>query len=150
NATETTAKLRGTSYIEVDPEAAETIGFNAGLSIDTVVQQVMSAGTNVVRPGVIASRVTTTATSIITAALVRQARVKLRNASVRGFGGADVGAMYAAAINPSIPYDLRTETGAGAWRVPREYVDPKDIWNGEVGTFEGFRFVESPRAYNFA
>ncbi len=47
-------------------------------------------------------------------------------------------------------YDLRGETGAAAWRDPHTYSQPGEIWTGEVGAFEGFRFVESPRTPVFA
>jgi N4-gp56 family major capsid protein len=30
------------------------------------------------------------------------------------------------------------------------YSQPENIWNGEVGTFENFRFIETPRAPVFA
>src|SRR5262249_56900011 len=42
------------------------------------------------------------------------------------------------------------ETGAAAWRDPHTYSQPAEIWNGEVGEFEGFRFVISSNAPLFA
>ena len=36
NAVVTTAKLRATSFIDVDPVAANAVGYNAGISIDSV------------------------------------------------------------------------------------------------------------------
>src|SRR5690242_13640460 len=36
NAVATTALLRGTSFIELDPIVANVVGFNAGVSIDTI------------------------------------------------------------------------------------------------------------------
>lgn len=145
NATESTAKLRGTSYIEVDSAAAESIGYNAGLSIDTVTRNIVQAGTNVFYGGAVASRVTVAAGTIITAAKVRFARAKLAGGNVRGWYS-QAGGLYGAMIHPDVNYDLRQETGAGAWRVPREYIDATDVFTGEVGLFEGFRFIESPRA----
>jgi N4-gp56 family major capsid protein len=76
---------------------------------------------------------------------VRRANVDLANASVAPDGSG----FYWAFIHNDVAYDLRRETGAGAWRTPREYVDPKDIRTGELGEFEGFRFVKGPRCKVF-
>ena len=51
NAVNTTAKLRGTSFLDVDATAANLIGYNAGDSIDQVVREVLAGGINVVYGG---------------------------------------------------------------------------------------------------
>ena len=51
NTVNTTAKLRGTSFLDVDAVAANLIGYNAGSSIDTVVANVLKAATNVIYGG---------------------------------------------------------------------------------------------------
>ena len=48
NAVVTTAKLRGTAFLDVDSAAANIIGYNAGDSMDQVVRDVLAGGTNVV------------------------------------------------------------------------------------------------------
>lgn len=149
NAVITTAKLRGTSFVELDPIVANVIGFNAGISIDTVARGALEAGTNVRY----ATGGTTTPTArntvepedTLTAADVRRALADLRGANV-----AEIGNMYASFIHPDVSYDLRGETGAAAWRDPHTYSQPGEIWSGEIGAFEGFRFVETPRAPLFA
>ncbi len=60
------------------------------------------------------------------------------------------GNLYTAYIHPDVAYDLRGETGAASWRDPHTYSKPEEIWTGEVGQFEGFRFIETPRAPLFA
>ncbi len=140
NAVVTTAKLRATSYIDVDPVVANLLGYNAGVSIDTLARNAVDAATNVRYVGQ-ATRAAITAANVLTAAEVRRANANLRTANVPTFGG-----MYAAIIHPNVSYDLRGETGAAAWRDPHTYSQPGEIWNGEVGSFEGFRFMESPRA----
>ena len=55
NAVNTTAKLRGTSFLDVDQAAANIVGYNAGISIDTVISDVLAAGTNVIYGGAGAS-----------------------------------------------------------------------------------------------
>ena len=149
NAVITTAKLRGTSYIDLDPVVANIIGYNAGVSMDTVVRDVVVAGSNV-RYATGGSTDPTARNTVEPgdthiAADVRRALADLRGANVASFGG-----YYAALIHPDVSYDLRSETGAAAWRDPHTYSQPAEIWNGEVGVFEGFRFMESPRAAVFA
>lgn len=145
NAVITSAKLRGTSFVEIDPIVANVVGFNAGVSIDTVARDILYAGTNVRYAGVATARNTVIPTDKLTANNVRRALAELRGANVATIGG-----MYVAFIHPDVSYDLRAETGAAAWRDPHTYSQPGEIWNGEVGTFEGFRFIETPRAAVFA
>jgi N4-gp56 family major capsid protein len=62
----------------------------------------------------------------------------------------DFGGYYTAFIHSDVSYDLRAQTGAAAWRDPHTYSQPDEIWQGEIGAFEGFRFVETPTAPLFA
>lgn len=142
NASKTTAKLRASGMIELDPIVSETIGVNAGQSMDSVSALPFFAGTQVAYGGNATSRTTIDATDEITAHLVRLAFARLTAASVPRLAGG----YYGAILHPDVAIDLKEETGQGAWRTPREYVDPQNIYNGELGEFEGFRFVVSPRA----
>jgi N4-gp56 family major capsid protein len=144
NTTKTTAKIRNTSYIELDPEVADLVGYNAGISLDTIARDVLVGGTNVRYGGNATSQTTVDAADILDADDIRRAEVDLAGANVMRDGG-----FYWAFIHNDVAYDLRKETGAGAWRTPREYVDPGDIRTGEMGEFEGFRFVKTPRAKVF-
>src|SRR5258706_13517774 len=47
NAVITTALLRGTTFIPFDPIVTNVIGYNAGLSLDTIAVSVLDAGSNV-------------------------------------------------------------------------------------------------------
>lgn len=148
NAVNTTAKLRGTSFLDVDAVAANVIGYNAGISIDSVVRDVLVAGTNVVYGGGgstdPSSRTTVQTEDVIEANDIRKVVAALRSANAVSFNG-----MYMAFIHPDVSYDLRRETGAAAWRDPHVYSDPAGIYTGEIGAFEGARFIETPRAKNF-
>ena len=148
NAVSTTAKLRGTSFLDVDSAAANVVGYNAGISIDSVIRDVLSAGTNVVYGGgganTPSSRATVQVEDIIEANDVRKVVAALRGANAVSFNG-----MYMGYIHPDVSYDLRRETGVASWRDPHVYSDPALIYNGEVGAFEGVRFIETPRAKIF-
>lgn len=149
NVVKTTALLRGTSYIAVDPVVANLIGYNAGRSLDTIAADTLKAGSNVryATGGTTdpTARNTVEPNDTLTAADVRRALADLRGANVMPFGN-----LYAAYIHPDVSYDLRGETGAAAWRDPHTYSQPEQIWTGEIGAFEGFRFVETPTAPVFA
>jgi N4-gp56 family major capsid protein len=146
NAVLTTAKLRRTSFLDVDADAANIVGYNAGDSIDTVARDVFSAGSNVVYgtggstdP---TSRGTVETTDTIAAFDVRKVTAQMRAAAVPT---RDAG-LYVGYIHPNVSLDLRSETGAASWRDPHVYVDTGGIYRGEIGAFEGVRFIETPRA----
>jgi len=148
NAVVTTAKLRGTAFLDVDSAAANIIGYNAGDSIDQVIREVLAGGTNVVYATggstTPSSRVTVQAEDIIAADDVRRVTAQLRAANVATFDGS-----YLGYIHPDVSYDFRSATDAAAWRTPANYVNPEGIYNGEIGKFESVRFIETPRAKVF-
>jgi len=145
NAVVTTAKLRGTAFLDVDAAAANVIGYNAGDSMDQVVSAVLAAGDNVAYSGGKASRISLAVADVLSANDVRKQVAALRKANVPTFNGSYIGF-----IHPDVSYDFRTATDAAAWRTPANYVDPTGIYNGEIGLFESVRFIETPRAPLFA
>jgi N4-gp56 family major capsid protein len=150
NAVVTTFRARATSFIPLDRTVANVVGFNAGVTLDTIARDIMAAGSNV-RYATGGATDPTGRTSVepgdtLSAHDVRRARTDLVGANVAPFEGG----FYASVIHPDVAFDLRTETGAAAWRDPHVYSQPAEIWSGEVGAFEGFRFMESPRAPMFA
>ena len=148
NAVVTTAKLRGTAFLDVDSAAANIIGYNAGDSIDQVVREVLAGGSNVAYATGGAtppsSRVTMAVDDLLVANDIRKQVAALRGANVATFNGSYIGF-----IHPDVSYDFRSATDASAWRTPANYVDPTGIYNGEIGLFESVRFIETPRAKVF-
>jgi N4-gp56 family major capsid protein len=156
NAVLRTRKLYLFSLTDVDPAIANIVAFNAADSIDSVVQTVLRSGTNVIqrKAGVVNYVTTGTATTPVgttmaatdgyTSPMARLAVVKLRtNKAVPRKGS-----LYWCAIHPEVSYDLRSETGAAAWRDPHNYSAAGNIWAGEIGAYEGAFYIESPRCYN--
>jgi N4-gp56 family major capsid protein len=84
------------------------------------------------------------AADTITSANIRKAVAKLR----AGKAVPRKGSMYWCGIHPEVSHDLRAETGAGGWRLPHQYNSNDRIWAGEIGSYEGAYFVESPRMFN--
>lgn len=149
NATVTTAKLRASSFLPVDPVAANAVGFNAGLSIDTICRDVLQAGSNVIYASggatLPTSRTTVQPEDVIKAKDVRRVVAQLRGANVPTIGGDFVGF-----IHPDVSYDLRGDTDLSGWRDSYKYTNAVPLYNGEIGKFESVRFIESPRAPLFA
>ena len=143
NAVLVTRALELFSLADVDPAVANIIAFNMADSIDDVAQDVLRQGQNVLYGGTRTSTATLTSSDTFTSALARKTTAKLRaNKAIPRKGS-----LYWAGIHPEVSHDLRAETGVGSWRQPHEYQSNDSIWAGEIGTYEGAFYVESPRLY---
>jgi len=140
----TTQKLRVLSFANIDLAAARVVGDNMGRSVDLIARAAFDSqtGSSYIKYASGSNATAVLSTSTLTADLVRYAYNRLSRGNVIKPDGR----YYVAVIHPDVAYDLRKETGAGAWRTPKEYADPADIYNGEIGEFEGFRFVETTNA----
>ena len=148
NSIISTRKLDLFSLADVEPALANIVAYNMNDSLDTIVRGVLATSTQVIREiaGAISTAAVTgvSATDTIKAKDIRYTVAKMRAANVVPRRGS----LFASYIHPEVSHDLRAETGAGAWRQPHEYVDPSGIYAGEIGTFEGVAFIESPRLPN--
>lgn len=146
-ATNVSAKLRGTSYLNEMRRASTEIGHHAGKTYDNLARNPLLAGTNVIFPnqfgGTGSSRATIVHADVLRADAVRLARTTLTNNSAKRYDNG----YYAAFIAPDVSYDFTSEVGADAWREPRVQAGARveDIWRGSLGVFEGFLWVETPR-----
>jgi N4-gp56 family major capsid protein len=145
NAVLVTRALELFSLADVDPAVANIIAYNMADSIDTLAQTTLATGANVLYAGSATSRGTLTSSNTFTSALARKTVAKLRsNKAIPRKGN-----LYWAGIHPEVALDLRSETGVGSWRQPHEYQANDEIWAGEIGTYEGAFYVESPRLFNY-
>jgi N4-gp56 family major capsid protein len=154
NAVTTTERLALESLSAIDPAVADMLSYNLRDSLDALVYNVLvnkatgrfagsSADDEAVVNGV---DKTTAATTTLQAADVRRAVAKLRGQNVQPRDGA----FYVGMLHPDVSYDLRTEaaaSGANVWREPHTYTEAGvgNIWSGEVGVYEGVKFIESAR-----
>jgi N4-gp56 family major capsid protein len=149
NATVTTAKLRASSFMPVDPVAAQAVGYNAGLSIDTIARDVLQAGSNVFYASggadTASARVDMDVDDTLTIRDIRKAVAQLRAANVPTINGT-----YMGFIHPDVQFDLMSATDAAGWRDAYKYTDATPLINGEIGQIDGVRFISSPRAPLFA
>lgn len=138
-----TALIRGTSMIAMDPLIAERVGYNAGLSIDTLARTALDA-TSVTYD----DNTTGTVGSVgnisnpLDGAVLREGVALLRAANVRPLRGGN----YVAVISPYQAQQLMSETTDTGFRWMVGYAGGtsaagNSIFMGEVGTYEGVRLV---------
>ena len=159
NAIERTERLALESLSNIDPAIADTLAYNQLDSLDYQVYRKLvnpAVGrTNGTTPAdeVVVNGVdkTATATPTLTAADIRRAVAKLRGAKVQPRDGQ----FYIGMLHPDVSFDLRTEaagSGANVWQMPHTYTEAGvgNMWTGEVGIYEGVKFIESPRVEQMA
>lgn len=140
-AVTTTSLLRGTSMIPVDPLVAERVGYNAGISIDTLARTALDAATVTYDD---ASTATITeiggATDYLNGYLLQEAVANLQSNNVRPFQGGN----YVAVVSPYQAQHLKSDTTDTGWRYVtsrNEGASGNSIFMGEIGTYEGVRIV---------
>jgi len=153
NADNHTERLRQLAFVNPDPEIAEVLGRNQNDSLDAVIRAIVdpanfvlyrnsgnlvsSAAGNVAATNnlIVAADVATAKTVTAAVALMRRRKVRPR-----------MGNMYTAMIHPDVVFDLMTEApSANAWILPHAYVDTQEIYKGEVGTYQGARYISTTR-----
>lgn len=134
-------KLDLTSLSKIDPVIVDLLARDMAVSLDNEVGVFLYGGTNVRRAGGAGTTGGLAASTRLTAQDVRVIVTTLRTnaASPRR------GELYWCGIHPNVALDLRTETGANAWRDDHKYAAPDMFWPGETGVYEGAFFVESAR-----
>lgn len=154
NALKRTERAALESLSQIDPAIADMLAYNQLDSLDYQVYRKLTApatgrfnGTTAADETVVNGvDKTASATSTIAAADIRRAVAKLRGAKVQPREGA----FYLGMLHPDVSYDLRSEAavnGANVWREPHTYTESGvgNIYNGEIGVYEGVKFIESPR-----
>ena len=139
--------LELTTIDNVILEATKLLGRQAGLTLDTVVRNVMHSGTNVTYcPKVAADGTETEVTSRtaldntcqLTVKVVQQVVAKLRAQNAPTIGG-----KYVAIIHPYVAYDLMRDP---EWIDAHKYAKPDNLYEGEIGEVGGVRFVQTTEA----
>ncbi len=129
----------------IDPILQETVralGAQAGRTLDTVVREILSSGTNVqYAEGQVTSRAALSESHKLTVKAVKMAVRTLKNANADTIEGAYIGI-----IHPDIAFDLTEDP---EWKYPHQYADTTEIYEGEIGKIAGVRFVETSEAKIF-
>lgn len=142
NAAVETAALRAESFIDIDPVLANLLAFNAAKTVNDIIAAVLIGWSNVVYSGSATSRANlNTGTTTAVANDFRKVTARLRANNAPPFGTS-----YVAYLHPNVSYDVQVASGSPNWRVPHEYDDPSNIYTGEMGSWGGVRFIETPTA----
>jgi N4-gp56 family major capsid protein len=126
----------------IDPVLTETgqlLGEQAGLTIDTIVRNIVTVGTNVQYANNRATRATVVAGDNLTGAEVRKAVRTLRRQNVKTLEGDK----YIGLISADSEYDLMSDPD---WKDVSKYSNSKAIFNGEIGELFGVRFIRCGNA----
>jgi N4-gp56 family major capsid protein len=124
----------------------ELLASQAGRTLDTVVREVLNAGTNVIYSNGKASRATlvggqATGNDYLSVDDIRKAVRQLKLMNAKKINGNWVGI-----IHPDCAYDIKNDP---KWEAVKDY-DPHDWYEGEIGRIEGVRFVETTEAKIFS
>ena len=128
-------------------EATKLLGRQAGLTLDTVVRNVLNSGTNVTycpkigtggAETAVTSRKNLDATAQLTVKVIQQVVAKLRGQNTPTIGG-----KYVAIIHPYVAYDLMRDP---EWIDAHKYANPTNLYEGEIGEIAGVRFVQTTEA----
>lgn len=120
----------------------ELLGNNAGETLDYLTAKVLSSGTNVQYPNGKTTRASLAASDVLTVAEIKKAVRTLKGNKAKKLKGN----RYVAIIHTDIAHDL---TNDPEWKFPHQYVDTKQIYEGEIGELYGVKFVESADAVVF-
>ena len=127
-------------------EATKLLGRQAGLTMDTIVRNVLQSGTNVTYcPSLaaptteITSRANLKADSMLTVDVVKKVVAKLRAQNAPPVDGRN----YVAIIHPYVAYDLMSDA---KWEDYHKYASPENLFEGEIGRIAGVRFVQTTEA----
>lgn len=137
-----------TAFGDVMKAAMTRLAYNAGLSIDTVIANVIStAGTLQSATGVTGANWTSIpATGTLNISEIRRAKRTLERNDAQQLPDGS----WAAVIHPDVLYDLEADTSTGGWIDANKYTAPNAedaLLKGEVGKLLGVRFLQSTNAY---
>lgn len=129
-------------------EATRLIASQAAQTLDTVTREVLNGGTSVVYAGGVLSRKALVGGSDTAAnnkyLTVTDIKKAVRNLKVQN--AKKINGYYVGIIHPDCAYDLTNDT---EWKYPHQYQDTMELYNGEIGTIAGVRFVETTEAKVF-
>ena len=127
-------------------EATKLLGRQAGVTLDTIVRDVLNSGTNVTYCPKVANGAETAVTSRDALDTSSQLTVKVVQqvvAKLRGQNAPTIGGKYVAIIHPYVAYDLMRDP---EWIDAHKYANPTNLYEGEIGEIAGVRFVQTTEA----
>lgn len=132
------------SFGDIMKAAIERLAYNAGLSIDTVVRNVIATAMTQQSASAVAywSAVPAGA-NLIVSEIRKAARTLTRNDAFQQEDG-----NWVAVAHPDAIYDLQGDTTTGGWIEANKYTEGRTgLLTGEVGKLYGVRFLQTSNAY---
>lgn len=148
---EQTDMLELTAVDNTIVEATKELASQAGLTLDTIVRNEITGGTNVIYAPKVKNGAETEVLS--RADITKDCRLRVKDvfkaaAELKAVNAPKIDGSYVAVIHPYVAFDLMQEAG-DKWLSIAKYVNPENILKGEIGTLGGVRFVESTEAKIF-
>ncbi len=125
--------------------ASDRAAFQAALSMDTMVRDIIAAGTSVIYSSG-AARSTLAASNVITGALVKRMVEELTTANIEPF---DDGTFHAV-IHPRVAGDLQRDTASGGYVDVFKYDNAEGLQGFRTANYAGVRFFVTSQAKVFA
>ena len=122
-------------------EATKILGKQAGLTLDTIVRDIIVAGSNVQYCNGKTGRSNLAAGDTLSVKEIQKAVATLRAKNAPTINGD-----YVAIIHPYVAYDLMRDS---EWIDSHKYANPDNLYTGEIGKVAGVRFVQSSEAKCF-
>jgi N4-gp56 family major capsid protein len=122
--------------------AAQLVGFNAGQSLDGLAITALDAfGGTTIYPNAATTAATCGLGDVMDKVFAGRLYNKLARANVPGIGG-----FYYGIAHDDVLHDLRADTANGSWSDVGKYADPNSVLRGEVGMYNGVRWLRSGNA----
>lgn len=147
-------------YQTQDPEltiASDLLGDQAGDTLDQVTRDVLAAGTSVYLPSTYTLRSQITTSDLISVTLVQKAVRALKNNNAKkitsmvdastGINTTPLQPCFVGIVHPNVSYTLKGLTG---WTDVSRYASTKTLMEGEIGSLDEVRFVETTNAKVFS
>ena len=137
-------------------DASDVLAVQSGETIDTVIMNVVAAGTAVIYgDGAATTRATVASSNIMTVGLLTRAVRWLERNNVEKFASMPmIGNAYAGVMHPDVVADLRLDT---SWISAVNYSSPTpsneyrgDLFTGELGYWQGIRIISTTLSPVFA
>ena len=141
SAVTTTALLRGTTMVPIDPIVAERVGYNAGKSIDRLAKNALDVASITYDDSTTGAITQIGASNVFLNSYLLQEGVSLlEERNVRPF----MSEAYVLVVSPRQAQHLKAENTNQGWRyvtARNEGAGMNSIYRGEIGMYEGVRIV---------
>ena len=127
-------------------EATKLLGRQAGVTLDTVVRDILHETTNVTYCAKADGTAVTSRSALDNTCQLTVKEVQKVVAKLRAQNAPTIGGKYVAIIHPYVAYDLMRDP---EWIDAHKYCKPDNLYEGEIGEIAGVRFVQTTEAKIF-